>query len=38
VSDQPTWPFVANAGAIAVLYAVLILAVSVVIFRKRDFQ
>jgi hypothetical protein len=38
VSDQPTWAFVANAGAIAVLYAVLILAVSVVIFRKRDFQ
>jgi hypothetical protein len=38
VSDQPTWSFVASASANAALYAALLLALSVIIFRKRDFQ
>jgi ABC-type transport system involved in multi-copper enzyme maturation permease subunit len=38
VPDSPVWPFVAVAAAHAVFYATLLLTLSALIFRKRDFQ
>jgi hypothetical protein len=37
-SGTPVWPYVAEAAAHAVLYAIALLAVSVLAFRKRDFS
>ena len=38
VPDSPVWPFVAVAAAHALFYATLLLTLSALIFRKRDFQ
>jgi hypothetical protein len=38
VPGSPVWEHVGRAGANAVFYAALLLALSVVIFKKRDFQ
>jgi ABC-type transport system involved in multi-copper enzyme maturation permease subunit len=38
VSAVPTWSFVAQAGMMAAFYATLLLTVSALIFKKRDFQ
>jgi hypothetical protein len=37
VPAVPVWPFVARAGAVALAYATLLLALSVLVFRRRDF-
>jgi ABC-type transport system involved in multi-copper enzyme maturation permease subunit len=36
--DIPVWPFVGNAAVIALAYATLLLVLSALVFRKRDFQ
>ena len=38
VSASPTWPFVATAAALAAFYAIVLLTISALVFRKRDFQ
>jgi Cu-processing system permease protein len=38
VTDMGTWSHVGRASAVAVLYAVFLLAGSALVFRKRDFQ
>jgi Cu-processing system permease protein len=38
VPDSPVWPFVAMAAAHALFYATMLLTLSALIFRKRDFQ
>ncbi len=38
VPDSPVWPFVGVAAAHALFYATLLLTLSALIFRKRDFQ
>ena len=38
VPDMPVWPFVALSAAQAILYATLLLTLSAIVFRKRDFQ
>lgn len=35
---RPVWPYVGEAGAHAMLYAVALLCLSAIIFRRRDFQ
>jgi ABC-type transport system involved in multi-copper enzyme maturation permease subunit len=38
IPDSPVWPFVITAAAHALFYSTLLLTVSALIFRKRDFQ
>jgi hypothetical protein len=38
IPETPVWPFVGAAGAHAVFYATILLCLSALIFRKRDFQ
>jgi ABC-type transport system involved in multi-copper enzyme maturation permease subunit len=38
VADAPVWPFVGLGAAHALFYATVLLVVSALIFRKRDFQ
>jgi hypothetical protein len=38
VSDMPTWRFVGGAAMNALFYTTLLLTVSALVFRKRDFQ
>jgi ABC-type transport system involved in multi-copper enzyme maturation permease subunit len=37
VAGQPVWPYVATAALHAVLYATVLLVLSALVFRKRDF-
>jgi len=38
VSATPTWPFVGTAAMMAIFYATVLLTISAIVFRKRDFQ
>ncbi len=38
VSAMPTWPFVGTAAMMAAFYAAVLLTISAIVFRKRDFQ
>ena len=38
VASTPVWPYVASAWLNAVLYAAVLLALSALVFRRRDFQ
>jgi len=38
IADTPAWPFIGRAATNAALYAAILLTVSAIVFRKRDFQ
>ncbi len=38
ISDTPAWPFVGAAATTSIFYATILLTLSAIVFRKRDFQ